>query len=1291
MIRFYKKIIKWMGYLLAVIIILMALTISITRMLTPYFNHHLPDFEAYANKTLQTPVTIEHVYLSWSIYQPELVFEQVVVLDPATKKPSISIRRIKLDFSIFRSLFAWQPMLDSLKISGVQFTVREEAQGGFNIGGLGVSVSDNLTGASVKANEVLEWIFSQPKLQLHEINIDFISTAGVKEPIILDNLVLQNSGDDHLLHGQAIFQQEAPTTAVLNINWHGKMNDFPHATAVIYLYLEGVSLPERFSKLNWHGWQIKQGIGSAKVWAEWKENALQSVQSKFQAYDLVLSSPESQQSREIPRLSGNASWKWDGANQVIEGTDILIDLPQHLLPMLDFSVTLSPNKASQWKVKTVKMSYLNLADTADFLSVSHLLPDNANNAFKTLNPQGEIKNLSVDLPIDDPISMQNCVIVAILNNIAFNSWNTYPAVKNLTGKLNWDGKQGGFQLNSTNLQIIYPRIFQNPLHFDSVVGQLIMNNLQDDIWNVIASNLQLVNQDINVKSSFEINLVPAASPVVNIAANFSVTNAGNLINYLPQSILSASLNSWLKQAFLSGQIKEGRVEVQGSLKDYPFAANNGKFLISSRVKNLEFSFAPGWPLMHKMNGQLIFAGSTMTADADSGFFYDVPLKTVHAILTNIGVADPSLLMVQGLINSDLAKGLYFLHHSPLEKSVGGDLSEVNLQGPMELNLDLTIPLAKPANTIVKGQINTSNATLSIPEWNLALEKMSGHFQFSENGIDAKDIPLRILGQDAKLNLSTQVSPNKQSFVRANVQSQVQISALEKWLGLSLSKVVGGTTSYQAVLDLSPHGSSLPTHVTLQSDLKGIAVNAPAPYNKAANTATNFKLELFLNADQPIKSKIVYGDLATTALTLDRENKALEFYSGEIHLGKGDANWSETPGLAITGQMDEFDWDIWKNYIDSLNLNKPSPTKPLTPVNNWWRSINVLVNKLTIMGQELDQVRIQLSQLNNALQVGLTNRDMDGKIVLPVNGGATGIQARFDRLYFSSALKGNTSRIDPRTLPSISFVGNDVRYGNTRLGRVTFNTSPSKSGLIINNLNMDSPVEKLTAKGDWTLSGHTYETTIQGSIDTDHVSDLLTEWGFAESNLVASKGNVKFNLDWPDAPYSPAPAGMSGDVSVKLGEGQIINLSGANNAKLGFGRMLSILSLQTLPRRLSLNFSDLTEKGYSFDYITANFTLSNGNAYTKDLTVNGTVARVDIAGRIGLKNKDYDLVMSITPYVTSSLPIVATIATGFNPIAGVATWLIDKAVSQGVSNVATYHYTVTGPWSKPSWQESGSKK
>jgi len=1270
----------------------MALTISITRMLTPYFNNHLPDFEAYANKTLQTPVTIEHVYLAWSIYQPELVFEQVLILDPTTKKPSISIRRIKLDFSIFRSLLAWQPMLDSLKISGVQFTVREEAQGGYNIGGPGVSVSDNLTGASVKANEVLEWIFSQPKLQLHEINIDFISTAGIKEPIILDNLVLKNSSDDHLLHGQAIFQQEAPTTVVLNINWHGKMNDFPHATAVIYLYLEGVSLPERFSKLNWHGWQIKQGLGSAKIWVEWKENALQSVQSKFQAYDLILASPTSQQSREIPRLSGNANWKWDGANQVIEGTDILIDLPQHLLPTLDFSVILAPNKANQWKVKTVKMNYLNLADTVDLLNVSHLLPDNVSTAFRTLNLHGELENFSIDLPIDDPINKQNCVISVFLNNMAFNAWNNYPGVKNLTGKLNWDGKQGGFQLNSTNLQINYPQIFQNPLHFNSIAGQLTLNNLQDDIWALIANNLQLVNQDVNVKSSFEINLVPKTSPVVNITADFSVANARNLINYLPQSILSASLNSWLKQAFLSGQINEGKVEVQGSLKDYPFAANNGKFLISSKVKNLEFSFAPGWPLMHKMNGQLTFAGSTMTADADSGFFYDVPLKTVHATLTNIGVADPSLLMAQGLINSDLAKGLYFLHHSPLEKSVGGSLSEVSLQGPMELSLDLTIPLAKPADTMVKGQINTSNAILSIPAWNLALEKMSGHFQFSENGIDAKDIPLRILGQDAKLNLSTQLSPDKKSFVRAKVQSQVQVSALEKWLGLSLSKVVTGTTAYEAVLDLAPHGSSLPTHVTLQSDFKGIVINAPVPYNKAVNTATNFKLELFLNDDQPIKSKIVYGDLATAALTLDREkNKALEFYSGEIHLGKGDASWSETPGLTITGQVDQFDWDTWKNYIDSLNLNKPSPVKPISAANNWWRNINVLVNHLTIMGQELDQVRIQLSQLNNALQIGLINQDMSGKIILPANGSITSIQATFDRLYFSSALKGSASKIDPGALPSISFIGNDVRYGNTRLGRVAFNTSPSKSGLIINNLSMDSAVEKLTAQGDWALSGNTYETSIHGSIDTDHVSELLTEWGFAESNLVASKGNVKFNLDWSDAPYSPAPGEMSGDVSLKLGEGQIINLSGVSNAKLGFGRMLSILSLQTLPRRLSLNFSDLTEKGYSFDYITANFTLSDGNAYTKDLTVNGTVARVDIAGRIGLKDKDYDLVMSITPYVTSSLPIVATIATGFNPIAGVATWLIDKAVSQSVSNVTTYHYTVTGPWSKPKWQESGSKK
>ena len=57
-------------------------------------------------------------------------------------------------------------------------------------------------------------------------------------------------------------------------------------------------------------------------------------------------------------------------------------------------------------------------------------------------------------------------------------------------------------------------------------------------------------------------------------------------------------------------------------------------------------------------------------------------------------------------------------------------------------------------------------------------------------------------------------------------------------------------------------------------------------------------------------------------------------------------------------------------------------------------------------------------------------------------------------------------------------------------------------------------------------------------------------------------------------------------------GRIVNVNDSSSAKMDFGRMINIFSLQNIPRRLSLDFSDVFEKGYSFDYMRADFNFDN---------------------------------------------------------------------------------------------------
>jgi len=121
-------------------------------------------------------------------------------------------------------------------------------------------------------------------------------------------------------------------------------------------------------------------------------------------------------------------------------------------------------------------------------------------------------------------------------------------------------------------------------------------------------------------------------------------------------------------------------------------------------------------------------------------------------------------------------------------------------------------------------------------------------------------------------------------------------------------------------------------------------------------------------------------------------------------------------------------------------------------------------------------------------------------------------------------------------------------------------------------------------------------------------------------------------------------------------------------------------LQSIPRRLALNFSDVTQKGFPFDIMKGDFNIVKGEGTTQNVQINGPIAWVQIKGKVGFAKKDLNLRLEIIPNITSTLPLVATVAGG--PIAGAITWVASKLVGKQVGKAAHVIYDVKGKWDKP---------
>lgn len=1305
MVRWIANCINRIGYAIAVCIILAALFVSVSQLLMPYLNEHLPDFETWAAQELHVPVKINHVHLSWDVYEPVIAFDGVTVLDDAAKQAKFSIRQIKVNVNMLRSLLAFKPVLESLKVSGVHLTVQQHPSGQLHIEELKLfSVVDKTTGSPSDADKVLTWIFAQPNLMLADVDITYHPTTGPEKSITINELALANTITHHKLTGKGILNQEVPTHVTLHAAWQGNITDLSQVNAKLYLYLEGVSLPQWLAGKTWQHLTIQQGLGSAKIWAKWGNNQWQKIRSQFQFYDVEWQALLTKKVQQMPRLSGDVTWERRGEKQIFSGNDILIDLPEHLWPTNHFALTLTP-AGNTYQVEKAEVTYLDLADLHHLAAQSGLLTSELQKTLSSLHLKGELRNVAVEFSQGanwNHLDLNKTKLSTEFSGLEINAWQKYPGIMHAGGLFTWDGTQGSLKLLNNNTTFFYQKMFANPLHFDHITGLLKWKKAADGAWSLSADNVSFANADLKATINTELSIPLNDTPTVNLAANFNVTKMANLVNHLPLVVMPPELSEWLRNAFLSGQLQAGKVIVQGRLADFPFEKGNGKFLVTGLIDNLDFNFAPKWPVIKHVKGLLTFAGAAMRADIHSGQLLNTPLTNVEAIIPYIGERAPQILHVKTTVQLNAADGLNLIRRSPLQKNLGQDLAPLDLSGPMKLNLDLTVPLKKPENTQVVGDITLVNDRLVLPQWNLTLNQVNGLLHFTEKDIQATNLQAKIFDSQASVTLAT-LHDKQANYLQVDLTSVINMAKLQKWVKIPvLTHYFNGEAPLTAQVRLAAHDNPVQTtQVSLRSDLKGISINLPRPYAKKAEEISDFKVDISIKPNQPVISKISYGKLLSSALSFEKNAQGFRLLSGALLLGEGEASVPAAPGFFVTAQFKELNWETLQTYIDWFNeqKNQPFPARVASAamdksMTNLFQGVTLKAVTANFFGQRLDNADIEISKGAKNWQIDMSSSQVAGQAV--VMNDLSAVDARFQRFYVVGGGQSSAPlTINPKTLPALSISANDVRLGEKRIGAISFDTVPGKNGMVIKQFQLNSGIAELNAAGSWQLAGKKgYISHLQGRLTTSKVTQMLTQWGLTSSALVGNQGKANFDLNWRDAPMNPSMASMSGTLSIKLGPGRIVNLGDSTEAKLGLGRLLNVLSLQSIPRRLSLNFSDLFGNGYSFDRMEGDFRLQNGNAYTDNMQIEGAVAHVSLAGRIGLAAKDFDLRLGVAAHVTSSLPMVATLALGLNPIGaaiGAGTFVVDKLISSRAAKASSYDYKITGSWDNPVWQVIGAGK
>ena len=939
-------------------------------------------------------------------------------------------------------------------------------------------------------------------------------------------------------------------------------------------------------------------------------------------------------------------------------------------PDSQFEVSWRSGEAGLLDVRA-RASYLR-ADT--LLPLGGLVPDKVvRDRLQEIAPTGEWTDATIAFTRSTDAAPWRLAVQAKFRDVGFAPVNHAPGLRGLTGSIAGTESGGHLAIDAGKAVFTWPYQLQRPVELDNLKTTLFWKRTNEEIL-VATSDFEMQNRDAGVRAKASwLQPADGPSPVLTLVTTVEDGNVAETRHYLPRALLAPPALAWMDQAFLAGRLSRADLVLQGPLRSFPFRDGSGVFLVRCALEDMTLNYFEGWPQLKDLKGEVVFRNEGMTAHMVSGRVGGVPIASAEARIADFSTAE---LEVHLGAKGDAADALGFLRASPLDAMADHAFSGVDAQGPMQTKVDLDLPLKdfEHRRTLVHGRLDgvTVNRTGST----VAATEVNGDFDVDGAQVARADVGGRLFGGNFQMQAR---APRSRPLTRTQLDFQGTLSgeALRTELALPPEFALSGQTEWRATYKIAPEPNR-ERSLRVSGNLVGLESLLPAPLDKAADTPLPTSLDIQWPASGGVQGRFALGSLAAGSFGLQPDAGGMHLAALTLMFGSGDAPANDAriandaQLVTIGGSVARLDLSGW---IKALPAGKSS-----RPLSDTLRTARLHVEGLDYLGLTFQDVTLNLAASDSALRVTAGGPNVAGTIMVPVGAApaAAAWNLQFERLHFDTADEaaaptagGATVLADPRGIPDINFHAADVQWGERQLGDVHATLVKLDDGIGLTHLTVMAPSFNGNAEGEWRGEGVGLG-RMEGTLTSSDVQDTLKALGYAPL-VEAKSGHVDFDLTWVGAPSADSLSVAVGRVQGSLEHGQIVGINP------GAGRVLGLTSVAELRRRLALDFSDLTDKGFAFDTARGTFDLRDGSAFTDDLVVKGPAAEIGLIGRVGLKNKDYDQTAVVTGNVGNSLPIAA-LAGG--PVVAGAVLLFTQVFKQPLKGLARGYYRITGTWDNP---------
>jgi uncharacterized protein (TIGR02099 family) len=838
------------------------------------------------------------------------------------------------------------------------------------------------------------------------------------------------------------------------------------------------------------------------------------------------------------------------------------------------------------------------------------------------------------------------------------------ALRGVTGRVTADQGGGILDLAGKPLTLRLPTLFRKPLQLTRAAGRIAWR-LPPAGPEVIAEGLELATADAEGRGRVQVSFPREGSPLVDVVARFRADSAPVALDYLPLLKFRPAAVDWLDRAIVAGSVPSAVLRWQGPLRGFPYGDGGGRFRAEFELADATLDYAPEWPRLESLAAKVVIDRTSLVSVQNQAALAGVPVQDAEVRVPDlvrdatVEVSSSDLVAVTGLLR--------FLRASPIARYVGPTLNDITGGGEVAAELDVRVPIARPDEFAVTGRFDARRASLGLRGVDFGLTDLAGTIRLQNTELRAAGVRGRFLDEPVTIDLRP-AGPDEpgQSFV-ATVAGETPVPKLAAAFSLPFPEQLAGTMAWNATALIPSRDPGSTLQVRVASDLSGVSTSLPEPLAKAAAD----REPLDLRVEFPDRGTLlVDGGLARGlrwALRFtQREGGGFDLERGGM--ARGPAALPDRPGLVISGDYPQLRFEDW---FAGLGAGGGGAVGTL-------RRIDLRTGRLSLFGQVFRDVAVDAERGADLWTVRLASERLAGTVAVPDRDDLP-VRADLARLWLvedDTGAGAGDGDADPRTLPPASVRVDDFILGDLRLGALDAQASQRGDGIVVDPVTTSAGDFRIAGNALWVVEGGDVarqRTELKLTLRSTNLRPTLEALGY-DPVLEGGGGKVDAELVWPGGPRDDFLEVASGRVTVELDRGRFLAV------EPGGGRMLGLLSVAALPRRLGLDFSDVTEKGLAFDAVKGEFSVDGGNAFTCNLGLTGPVADIGMVGRVGFRARDYEQLAVTRPHVSDVVAIGSAVVGG--PVIGGAALLVAQIFRKPLSSLGESYYRVTGSWDAP---------